>query len=99
MDNKYFPRRFRVYLPLIFLFVLLLFLMPHTSRFNYDYKKGEPWAYETLVAQFDFPILRTEQQLIQEYEKIGSSVIPYYRHDPMVEARSLSRLQSLYLGM
>jgi len=99
MDNKYFPRRFRVYLPLIFLFVLLLFLMPHTSRFNYDYKKGEPWAYETLVAQFDFPILRTEQQLIQEYEKIGSSVIPYYRHDPMVEARSLSRLQSVDLGM
>lgn len=99
MDNKYFPRKFRVYLPLIFLFVLLLFLMPRTSRFSYDYKKGDPWVYETLVAQFDFPILKTEQQLIQEYEQIGNSVIPYYRHDPMVEARSQSRLQSMDLGM
>lgn len=98
MDNKYFPRKFRVYLPLIILFVLLLFLMPHTPKFNYDYKKGEPWAYETLVAQFDFPILKTEQQLIQEYEKTGSRVIPYYRHDPLVEARSLNRLQSMDFG-
>lgn len=98
MDNNYFPRKFRVYLPLIFLFVLLVFLMPHTSQFNYDYKKGEPWAYETLVAQFDFPILKSEQQLIQEFEKVGSRVIPYYRHELSVAARAKDRLQSMDFG-
>ena len=57
-----FPRRFRIYVPLICLFVLLTFLMPRNPKFNFDYKKGTPWMYETLVAQFDFPILKTEAE-------------------------------------
>ena len=65
MEKKYFPRRFRVYLPLLLLFGLLVFLMPTASKFNYDYKKGEPWMYETRVAQFDFPILKTESRNIR----------------------------------
>ena len=69
MENKNFPRKFRVYLPFLLLLVLLIFLMPRSSRFSYDYRKGDPWAYETLVAQFDFPIIKTDQQLMLEYEK------------------------------
>ena len=98
MEKKYFPRRFRVYLPLIILFLMILFLLPRTSKFSYDYKKGDIWAYETLVAQFDFPILKTEQQLVQEYEKVGSRVIPYFMHDPSVQSRSIASLQSVDLG-
>ena len=98
MDKQSFPRQFRVFLPLIILYVLLLFLMPRISKFNYDYKKGEPWAHETLVAQFDFPILKTEQQLIQEYEQVDSKLIPYYRHDASVQNRVISRLLSSDFG-
>ena len=98
MEKIHFPRKFRVYLPLIILYVVLVFLLPKTSKFNYDYKKGEPWVYETLTAQFDFPILKTELQLLQEYKKVSNSVIPYYRHDTAVESRSQLKLQSLDLG-
>ena len=98
MDKRSFPRQFRVYLPLIILYVLLLFLMPRISKFNYDYKKGEPWTHETLVAQFDFPILKTEQQLIQEYEQVGNRLIPYYRHDASVQNRVISKLLSSDFG-
>ena len=98
MEKIHFPRKFRVYLPLIILYVFLVFLLPKTSKFNYDYRKGEPWVYETLTAQFDFPILKTELQLIQEYEKVSNSVVPYYRHDSAVESRSQLKLQSLNLG-
>ena len=66
MEKIYFPKRFRVYIPLICLFVLLVFLMPRASKFHYDYRKGSPWMYETLIAQFDFPVLKTDQQLQQE---------------------------------
>ena len=98
MEKKYFPRKFRVYLPLIILYVFLVLILPKTSKFNYDYKKGEPWVYETLTAQFDFPILKTELQLTQEYQKVSNSVIPYYRHDNAVETRSQLKLQSLDFG-
>lgn len=98
MENLNFPRRFRVYLPLILLFLLLVFLMPRSSRFNYDYKKGSPWQYETLVAQFDFPVLKTEEQYQREMEMIGARIIPYYRLDRKVEARAHNLLSSMDLG-
>lgn len=98
MDNKYFPKKFRVYFPFLILLVLLVFLMPRSSRFNYDYKKGETWSYETLVARFDFPILKTDQQLMREYEKVGGTVIPYYRHDPSVSSKIQSLLYSTEMG-
>lgn len=48
------PRDPKIYFSLFVLFVLLLLMMPRTGKFNYDYKKGSPWAYETLVSQIDF---------------------------------------------
>ena len=95
MEKIYFPRRFRVYAPLILLFVLLVFMMPQASKFHYDYRKGSPWMYETLVAQFDFPILKTDAQLQQEKEKAGSSVIPYFRTDQGARDKSVSMVSSV----
>ena len=85
-------------MPLIALFALLVFIMPKSPKFNYDYRKGSPWMYETLIAQFDFPVLKTEAQLQAEREKAGSNVIPYYRLDNKVAARSSSVVSSLELG-
>jgi putative nucleotidyltransferase with HDIG domain len=98
MEKTYFPRKFKVYLPLIILLVLLVFLMPRASKFNYDYKKGDTWMYETLVSQIDFPILKTERQLAEDIEKASSGVIPYYRHDASVFRRTMDVLVKTDLG-
>lgn len=98
MEKLNFPRRFRVYLPLILLFLLLVFLMPRSSRFNYDYKKGSPWQYETLISQFDFPVLKTNEQYQLEMERVGARVIPYYKLDRKVETNALNRLSAIQLG-
>ena len=89
------PRTFRAYLPLIGLFLLLVFIMPRSPKFNYDYVKGSPWMHETLLAQFDFPVLKTEAQLLEEREKAGSDIVPYYRHDAKALSRSRLALASL----
>ena len=81
MENINFPKGFKVYWPLLTLFILLVFMMPRAPKFHYDYKKGSPWMYETLVTQFDFPVLKTAQQLQEEREKAGSTVVPYYKLD------------------
>ena len=78
MDNINFPKGFKVYLPLLTLFLLLVFIMPRDPKFHYDYKKGSPWMYETLVAQFDFPIYKTNSQILAEKQAAASTVIPYY---------------------
>ena len=98
MEKSKLPRRFRAYLPLLGLFVLILFLMPKSPKFTYDYKKGSPWMYETLVAQFDFPLLKTDAQYQEEREKAGSGITPFYRHDASVGRAKISELGSTVLG-
>ncbi len=98
MEKINFPKQYKVYLPLVVLFVMMVFLMPRSSRFNYDYKKGSPWMYETLISQFDFPVLKTEQQLLQEREKVGSEVIPYYIYESRVGAAVQNSLAVMELG-
>ncbi len=98
MEKINFPRKFKVYLPLLALFLVLVFMMPRNPQFNYDYKKGSPWMYETLTAQFDFPVLKTESQLLEEREKAGSYVIPYYKLDPKVSLQSIRNASEIDLG-
>ena len=52
--------------PLVIIFLVVFFLMPRNSKFPYDYRKGREWKYETLFAQFDFPIYKTEEQMREE---------------------------------
>ena len=98
MEKIDFPRKLKVYLPLIGLFLVLVFMMPQSPKFNYDFRKGSPWMHETLIAQFDFPVLKTEAQLLEERDKAGADVISYYRADSRVSSRSLSGVSALDLG-
>ena len=98
MEKIKIPRSFKAYLPLIGLFLLLVFIMPRSPKFNYDYGKGSPWMHETLIAQFDFPVLKTESQLLEEREKVGSEIVPYYRQDNKASVRSHAALSALDLG-
>lgn len=98
MDKPRFPKGLKVYLPLLALVVVLLFLLPRSGKFAYDYSKGSPWAYETLVAQFDFPILKTAEQLQEEREALGSDVVPYYKHSGNVASSVVASLLKLELG-
>ena len=92
------PKIPRKFLPLILVFAVLVLLMPRTAKFNYDYKKGTPWPYETLISQFDFPILKTEEQIQEEREASGSIVIPYYRYSEEVTSSVVKNVQSVDLG-
>ena len=98
MEKLKFPRQFKVYLPLIMLFLLLVFMMPRSPKFVYDYKKGGPWMYETLVAQFDFPIYKTNSQILAEKQAAASTVIPYYRLDSKVPISVEQKLAEASLG-
>ena len=92
------PKLPRKYIPLIIVFAVLVLLMPRTAKFNYDYKKGTPWPYETLISQFDFPILKTEEQIQEERDQAGTIVIPFYRYSEEVTSSVVKNAQSLDMG-
>lgn len=98
MQKNLLPRTPRVYVTLLLLWLILVMLMPRIGKFNYDYRKGTPWAYETLVAQFDFPLLKTQEQLKAEREEAGSNIVPYYRWSEEAAARSIGWADSVRVG-
>ena len=89
---------YKVYLPLAILFLTLVLIFPRMGKFNYDYRKGSPWMYETLIAQFDFPVLKTDAQIQAEKELLGSSVIPYFRYSDQVGHTQIGLVEKLDLG-
>lgn len=92
------PREPKIYFSLFVLFLILLFMMPRTGKFNYDYKKGTPWAYETLVSQIDFPILKTKEQLQAEKDAAGSSIVPYYKYSEETAQNAVREVEGLNYG-
>ncbi len=91
-------RESHIYLPLALLFVILVVIMPRSVKFNYDYRKGSPWPHETLISQFDFPILKAQEQRQDERSKAGSSVIPYFRYSNEIVSKSIKDAETLDLG-
>ena len=95
IPKSIFTRRI---LPLLIVMVVLVLLMPRSAKFNYDYKKGSPWPYETLISPFDFPILKTEAEMEEEKARSGGTVIPCYRYKPEVAGNTAKALDGLDLG-
>ena len=95
--NKYF-RLIRQNLSNIYRFsittitiVLIMLLFPNTGNFKYEYQKGKPWMHETLIAPFDFSILKTEKELNQDRDSILNRFSPYFKVDTSVYPNMLER--------
>lgn len=97
-QKKPTARSSNAFTPFALLFLVLLLMMPRSAKFAYDYKKGTPWGYETLVAQFDFPIYKTDEQIMAERVSASSIVIPYYKYSDDVVNHSLKTAESISYG-
>ena len=84
-------KNYRTYICFIVLAVLMLLLYPREGKFQYEYQKGRPWVYETLISPIDFPILKTEAEMLQEKEERASETVDYYSYDPSVAAPKLEQ--------
>ena len=58
--------------------VLIVYFFPIKSQFAFDYSKGQSWGYETLYAPFDFAIIKSENEINQEKERLKLEAITYF---------------------
>lgn len=87
--------RWKVVIPLVVSFAVLMVLVPRTAKWGYDYSKGQAWRYETLVAQFDFPLLKTTEQIAKEKADLSSTIIPYYKMSTEVVGESFRKIEGM----
>lgn len=95
MDKIKFPRQIRVYIPLVFLFLVLLFLLPRAGKFNYEFKKGQPWMYDDLYARFDIPVIKGAAAEEAEREQIIRQQAPFYHRDNAARSQAFTLAEQL----
>ena len=59
----------------VFLFliatILIVWMFPNKIlSFKFEFQKGKPWMHETLIAPYDFPVYKSNEQLIYEQENL-----------------------------
>ena len=81
-------------------FVCMILLYPNVGKFKYAYRSGTPWMYETLMAPFDFPILKTSAEINQEREQVANQLVSYFKEDNSIAAIKILDLQQfLFWGV
>jgi len=73
--------------------VAMLAIFPKKGTFKYSYYTGDTWMYETLVAPFDFPILKTQEERLMEMEEKASQVLDYYELKTRISDEKVSALR------
>ncbi len=77
---------------LIYIIAILLvyFMFPREGKFRYEFTKNKPWMHENLVAPFDFPIFKTDQQVQRELDSLQNNERLYFFHDSLVSKNMLT---------
>jgi cyclic-di-AMP phosphodiesterase PgpH len=92
---KRFISRFPIFLRYILYVGLVLFIslfFPSGAQFEYDFSYGDRWRYNNLVAPFDFPLLKSEEELLAEKTDVALNFVPYYR----LEKEALTQAQDSF---
>ncbi len=72
---------------------LIIYFLPREGKFRYEFQKGEPWMHELLVAPFDFPIYKSEEELEQEKDSVLKEYDPYYRYEEAIQEANLAEFR------
>lgn len=81
---------------------VLIVMMPHEGKFQYQFEMGKPWQYDLLTATFDFPIYKSADVLKNERNAIINKQHPYFDYQEEVGNAMLLGLKqkaSAVMGM
>ena len=79
-NSKYAQTIVRLSIFALLATVLVLLFPRYNNTFRYHFEVGKPWGYNTLTADFDFPIYKTDDQLAKEQKQLLSTFTPCYKY-------------------
>ena len=71
---------FRIFLFLLTLAVIV-YAFPRQAKFKYEFTKGKPWMHETIIAPFDFSILKSADEIDREQKIIRLEHSPIFNYN------------------
>ena len=70
--NKWYKNHALAYKVLLFVFTttLIVYVFPKSGKFKYDFNNGKPWQSENLYAPFDFAVIKSEREILDDKNEI-----------------------------
>ena len=76
---------------------LISWFSPKENIFKYEFQIGSPWKHNDLLAPFDFPILKTSEQIEKEKENLLSGFEPYFQFDTKAKEEGVKQLEENFI--
>jgi len=64
--------------------ILIVWMFPNKASFKFEFQKGKPWMHETLIAPYDFPVYKSNEQLVDEQAQLRNNLKPTFVLDESV---------------
>jgi cyclic-di-AMP phosphodiesterase PgpH len=88
----------RKYLYHLFLFItsiiIVVAISPREGKFRYEFEKGKPWLSASLIAPWDFAIVKPDNVIAAERDSILKNFSPYFKLDTEVEKIKILELDN-----
>ncbi len=95
--NKRYWRNAFTHIALVLITVtIIVFVLPRNSGPQFSYDIGKPWMYSSLIAQFDYPIYKTEEAIKAEQDTIIKNFEPYYNYSLVTEKEQTDKFLNDY---
>lgn len=69
--------------------LVIVWFMPRHQQIQFRYDVGKPWMYGSLIADFDFPIYKSDESIKAEQDSILAAFQPYYNYNKAQERRQI----------
>jgi cyclic-di-AMP phosphodiesterase PgpH len=91
--KRIFRRWFHAIILISAIIIIYLFF-PKQGMFKYEFHKGMTWRHTTLIAPFDFPLLKPNILIEQERDSLTQTFIPYFHIDTAAFVNTCEKIDS-----
>lgn len=78
--------------------LMLVYFLPRETKFGYEYEQGRPWRYNSLIATFDFPVYKTQEEVQAERDSALKQFHPFYTYDAQKGKQRIIAFRSDFLN-
>ena len=72
---------------------VIIYALPKEGKFKYDFQQGKPWLHENLYAPFDFAVLKSNENLLNEKAEIENNSSLYFNQFDSISRLAINNLR------
>lgn len=94
LDKLPYRNVLAIALSLVAAVAVLMYFLPRESKFGFEYEENRPWRYPQLIAEYYFPIFKTEEEMRHERDSLLRTFRPYFRVDSQMVEQKVMELKN-----